>query len=222
MGDFLRRLASSTSRRPEQGPLKILEMGAGTGATTNSLVPLLANLGVNVEYTFTDLAPSFVAAARKKYKQYSFMKFRVHDIEKEPANDLLQSQDVVIASNAVHATRSLPVSTANIRKMLRMDGVLLLLEMTEPMYWCDIVFGVFEGWWLFEDGRQHAVAPPKTWEKVLHSAGYGHVDWSDGHVEEVKCERLIMATVGGKQLERLPIPPKSVQIEVCQIRITIS
>jgi acyl transferase domain-containing protein/acyl carrier protein len=215
MGDFLRRLASSTSRRPEQGPLKILEMGAGTGATTSSLVPLLASLGVNIEYTFTDLAPSFVAAARKKYKQYSFMKFRVHDIEKEPADDLLRSQDVVIASNAVHATRSLPVSTANIRKMLRLDGVLLLLEMTEPMYWCDIVFGVFEGWWLFEDGRQHAVAPPQTWEKVLHDAGYGHVDWSDGHVEEVKCERLIMATAGGKQLERLPLPPKSVQIEVC-------
>lgn len=215
MGDFLRRLATSTSRRPEQGPLRILEMGAGTGATTNSLVPLLASLGVNVEYTFTDLAPSFVAAARKKFKQYSFMKFRTHDIEKKPADDLLQSQHVVIASNAVHATRSLPVSTANIRKMLRPDGVLLLLEMTEPMYWCDIIFGVFEGWWLFEDGREHAVAPPQTWEKVLHSVGYGHVDWSDGNIEEVKCERLIMATAGGKQLERLPVPSKSSHNEVC-------
>jgi acyl transferase domain-containing protein/acyl carrier protein/SAM-dependent methyltransferase len=215
MGDFLRRLASSTSRRPEQGPLKILEMGAGTGATTDSLVPLLANLGVNVEYTFTDLAPSFVAAARKKFKQYPFMKFRTHDIEKVPSDDLLQSQHVVIASNAVHATRSLPVSTANIRKMLRPDGLLLLLEMTMPMYWCDIIFGVFEGWWLFEDGREHAAAPPQTWEKVLHSVGYGHVDWSDGNTEEVKCERLIMATAGGEQLERLPVLSKSVQNEVC-------
>ncbi|KAF5848114.1 hypothetical protein GGP41_005505 [Bipolaris sorokiniana] len=213
MGDFLRRLATSPSRRPEHGPLKILEMGAGTGATTNSLVPLLATLGVSIEYTFTDLAPSFVAAARKKYKQYPFMKFRVHDIEKEPAADLLQSQHVVIASNAVHATRSLPVSTANIRKMLRPDGVLMLLEMTEPMYWCDIVFGVFEGWWLFEDGRQHAVAPPQTWENVLHSVGYGHVDWSDGNVEEVRCERVIIATAGGKQLERLTVPSKPVQQE---------
>lgn len=214
MGDFLRRLAASTSQRPEQGPLKILEMGAGTGATTRTLVPLLATLGISVEYTFTDLASSFVAAARKKFKQYPFMKFRVHDIEKEPAEDLMQSQHVVIASNAVHATRSLPVSTANIRKMLRPDGVLLLLEMTEPMYWCDIIFGVFEGWWLFEDDRQHAVAPPQAWEKVLHSVGYGHVDWSDGNVDEVKCERLIMATAGGEQLQRLSPSPKSVQIEV--------
>ena len=221
MGDFLRRLASSTSRDAQKGPLKIVEMGAGTGGTTNNLLPLLASLGVNIEYTLRDLAPSFVAAARKRYKQYSFMKFRTHDIEKEPAEDLLQSQHVVIASNAVHATRSLPVSTANIRKMLRSDGVLLLLEMTEPMYWCDIIFGVFEGWWLFEDGRQHAVAPPETWEKVLHSVGYGHMDWSDGHAEEVKCERLIMATATGKQFERLPTPSKPRQVEVCKIRVSV-
>ncbi|KAJ4314706.1 hypothetical protein N0V94_006339, partial [Neodidymelliopsis sp. IMI 364377] len=213
MGDFLRRLASSTSQHPEQGPLKILEMGAGTGGTTRTLVPLLASLGIKVEFTFTDLASSFVAAARKQFKQYPFMKFRVHDIEKEPAEDLLNSQHVVIASNAVHATRSLLVSTANIRKMLRPDGVLLLLEMTEPMYWCDIIFGVFEGWWLFEDDRQHAVAPPQAWEKVLHSVGYGHVDWSDGNVEEVKCERLIMATAGGEQLQRLLPPSNSVKDE---------
>lgn len=215
MGDFLRRLALSACQIPGQGPLKILEMGAGTGATTKSLIPLLAGLGVNVEYTFTDLAPSFVAAARKTFKQYPFMKFRVHDIEKPPAEDLLQSQHVVIASNAVHATRSLPVSTTNIKKMLRPDGVLLLLEMTEPMYWCDIVFGVFEGWWLFEDDRQHAVAPPQTWEKALHSVGYGHVDWSEGHVEEVRCERLIMATAGGQQLERAPLPAALMQSQVC-------
>lgn len=215
MGDFLRRLAASTSQGPEQGPLKILEIGGGTGGTTKNLLPLLASLGVKVEFTFTDLASSFVAAARKKFRQYPFMKFRVHDIEKEPAEDLMHSQHVAIASNAVHATRSLQVSTANIRKMLRPDGVLLLLEMTEPMYWCDIIFGVFEGWWLFEDGRQHAVAPPQAWEKVLHSVGYGHVDWSDGNVEEVKCERLIMATAGGEQLQRLSPPSKSVKSKVC-------
>jgi acyl transferase domain-containing protein/acyl carrier protein/SAM-dependent methyltransferase len=218
MGDFIRRLALSTPQTPGQGPLKILEMGAGTAATTKSLLPLLASLGIEIEYTFTDLASSFVAAARKKFKQYPFMKFRAHDIEKEPVAELLHSQHIVIASNAVHATRSLPVSTANIRKMLRPDGVLLLLEMTEPMYWCDIIFGVFEGWWLFEDDRQHAVAPPQSWEKVLHNVGYGHVDWSDGNVEEIRCERLIMATAGGEQQERMVFPSVAVHKEVCIIQ----
>jgi acyl transferase domain-containing protein/acyl carrier protein/SAM-dependent methyltransferase len=216
MADFIRRLALSTPQQAGQGPLKILEMGAGTGGTTKQLLPMLASLGVEIEYTFTDLGSGFVAAARKAFKHHPFMKFRVHDIEKQPVDDLLSTQHVVIASNAVHATRSLPVSTTNIRKMLRPDGVLLLLEMTSPMYWCDMIFGVFEGWWLFEDGRNHAVAPPETWEKSLHSAGYGHVDWSDGHTEEVKLERLIMATAGGEQLARLPIA--AVQNKVCMPR----
>ncbi|KAJ8123649.1 hypothetical protein O1611_g9543 [Lasiodiplodia mahajangana] len=66
MEDFLGRLASKL--HSVDGPLKILEMGAGTGGTTRWLVPLLATLDIPVEYTFTDLAPSFVAAARKKFK----------------------------------------------------------------------------------------------------------------------------------------------------------
>ncbi|KAF2729916.1 hypothetical protein EJ04DRAFT_587517 [Polyplosphaeria fusca] len=205
MGIFLSNLGSKILERNQgQGPLKILEMGAGTGATTKNLLPVLANLGIPVEYTFTDLAPSFIAAARKKFKEFSFVKFRVHDIEKAPAADLVHSQHIVIASNAIHATRSLPKSTKHVRDMLRPDGLLLLLEMTQPMLWCDIIFGVFEGWWLFEDGREHAVASPDRWERDLHSAGYGHVDWSDGHTPEVNLERVIMATASGTQLQRLP------------------
>ncbi|RMZ66368.1 polyketide synthase [Pyrenophora seminiperda CCB06] len=198
----------SITRTHIAGPLKILEMGAGTGATTKMILPLLAELEIEVEFTFTDLAASFVAAARKKFKHLSFMKFRTHDIEKAPADDLLHSQHIVLASNAVHATHSLPIAATNIRKMLRPDGVLLMLEMTEPMYWCDIIFGVFEGWWMFEDDRQHALSSTEDWEKVLHGAGYGHVDWSGGHIAETKCQRLIMATSGGEQLPRLPIGPK--------------
>ena len=49
-----------------------------------------------------------MAAARKKYKDYSFMKFGTHDIENVPADDLIGTQHLIIASNAIHATKSLP------------------------------------------------------------------------------------------------------------------
>lgn len=207
MGMFLTHLGTRIRQKNlGQGPLKILEMGAGTGATTKNLLPVLADLGIPVEYTFTDLASSFIAGARKKFKEYPFVRFRVHDIEKAPADDLVHSQHIVIASNAIHATRSLPESTKQIRRVLRPDGLLLLLEMTHPMLWCDIIFGVFEGWWLFEDGRKHAIAPPERWEQDLHNVGYGHVDWSDGHCPEVSLERVIMATASGTQSERITTP----------------
>lgn len=191
MQDFVARLVS---KLPKDGsPLKILEMGAGTGGTTKWLLPHLAKLDYPIEYTFTDLGPSFVAAARKQFKQYPFMKFATHDIEKEPVKDLVGTQHIVIASNAVHATHNLVTSTGNIRKLLRDDGLLMMLEMTGIMYWCDIIFGLFEGWWFFEDGRSHAVTNEQQWKTALQSAGYGHVDWTDGTRPENKLEKLIVA-----------------------------
>ena len=191
MEDFLSRLISSMSAA--HGPIKILEMGAGTGGTTKWLVPMLATLDHPVEYTFTDLSPSFVAAARKKYKAYPFMKFEVHDIEKEPASDLLNKHHIVIASNAVHATHSLQRSATNIKKALLPNGILMMLEMIEPLYWVDMIFGLFEGWWLFEDGREHALTPVARWKTDLQAVGFGYVDWSDGMRPETNVNKVIVA-----------------------------
>lgn len=171
---FLEKLVA---RLPEDGqPLCILEMGAGTGGTTSKIVLLLARLGVPVEYTMTDLSGSLVAAARKCFKHYPFMKFKPLDIEAPPDEKLLQSQHIVMATNCVHATRDLSVSLKNINRVLNSNGILILLEMTEQAPWCDFIFGLLEGWWLFKDDREYVLAPAEYWEQTLQSVGFGHVD----------------------------------------------
>ena len=201
---FIKQMVSKLPMH--EGPLKILEMGAGTGGTTRGMAPLLASLNVPVEYTFTDPSQSSVAAARKELQAYPFMKFRVHDIEKLPADDLLNTQHIVIASNAVHATHSLTETTKNIRKALRPDGFLMMLEMTETTYWIDCVFGLLGSWWHFDDGRRHAIVHQSRWEKELQSVGYGHVDWSDGNRPEANIQRVIIALASGPTYDRLPTP----------------
>ncbi|KAF3483339.1 polyketide synthase [Arthroderma uncinatum] len=203
MEDFIRRLILKLPTH--SGPLKILEMGAGTGGTTAVLTPLLASLGAAVEYTFSDLSSSLVAAARKRFKANSFMNFRVHDIEKDPATELLHSQHIVIANNCVHATHNLVHSTEKIRQVLRPDGFLMILEMTDTLYWVDLVFGVLEGWWLYDDGRKHVVAHQSIWERSMLSAGYGHVDWTEGNRPEANIQRIIVALASGSRYERLPM-----------------
>jgi acyl transferase domain-containing protein/nucleoside-diphosphate-sugar epimerase/acyl carrier protein/SAM-dependent methyltransferase len=205
MQDVVSRVASKIPK--DQGPLRILELGAGTGGTTKGMVALLAKLGVPVEYTFTDLSGSFVAAARKTFKEYPFMKYRVHDIEKPPANDLLATQHIIIASNAMHATHNLEESTKNVRKALRPDGFLMMLEMTSPVFWVDLIFGLFEGWWLFDDGREHAIGHQTLWERIMRSVGYGHIDWTDGNSPELEIQRVIIALASGPQYSRQPVPP---------------
>ena len=195
---------------PDQsGPIKILEMGAGTGGTTARLVTLLADLNVPFQYTVTDLSPSLVAAARKRFKQYPFMEYKVLDIEKPPTAEMLHSQHIVIATNCVHATHNLVNSTKNIHDILRSDGFLMMLEMTETLPWIDLIFGLLEGWWLFDDGRRHALVPPSLWESTMKSVGYGHVDWTDGNRPETAIQRIIIGLASGPSHDRVPKPPKS-------------
>ena len=201
MKDFIGGLVSRLDM--SQGPLRILEMGAGTGGTTLVLAPYLATLGVPIEYTYTDISASMVAQAKRKFKAYPFMKFAVHDIEKLPEGELLD-QHIVIASNAVHATHNLTKSCENIRKALRPDGLLMILEMVEIVPFVDIIFGLLEGWWLFDDGRRHAIASPSRWQDDLHKAGFGHVDWTDGELLENEIQKVIVALASGSQGERLP------------------
>ncbi|EMR67039.1 putative polyketide synthase protein [Eutypa lata UCREL1] len=194
MEDFLQRLLPRISKT---GVIKILELGAGTGGTTSQMLPLLASLGVQVHYTVSDISASLVAGARKRFKQYPWVEFRTFDIESPPPVDLRHSQHIVIATNCVHATRNLATSTRNIHDVLRPDGMLLMLEMTQQLLWVDLVFGLVEGWWLFDDGRKHALSPPSLWKQTLHSVGYGHVDWTGGTLPETAIQRIIVALASG-------------------------
>ncbi|KAM0804922.1 polyketide synthase [Usnea florida] len=217
MEDFLKRLLT---KLPADGdPINIFEMGAGTGGTTAILIPLLASLSVPVHYTISDLSPSMVAAARKRFKDYSFVEFRVFDIEKPPAADILHSQHIVIATNCVHATHSLKQSTKNIHDVLRADGFLIMLEMTKTLPWIDLIFGLLEGWWLFDDGRQHALVPPSVWERTLQSVGYGHIDWTEGHSPEANVQRLIIALASGSRYDRVPMSLKTLQTEPTNLTV---
>lgn len=207
MADFLTRLAAKLKVSQNRTTLKILEMGAGTGGTTKVLLPVLAQLGIPLEYTFTDLSPSLVAQAKRRFKEYSFMKFAVHDIEKPPSDpEHLGSQHIVIASNAVHATHSLRDSARNIRKFLRPDGFLILLEMMRTLHWVDVVWGTLEGWWLFDDGRTHAIVDERRWEKDLLASGFKHVRWTDGKLPEVHVQRVLIALAGDTEQDLDDIP----------------
>ncbi|KKK24813.1 hypothetical protein P175DRAFT_0558619 [Aspergillus ochraceoroseus IBT 24754] len=178
----------------ERRPIRILELGAGTGGTTKHLIEELTATKQELEYTFTDLSPSLVAAARRKFAKYPFMKYTVFNIEEEPAPQFLAQYDIVISTNCIHATKDLTRSCTNINKVLRPSGILCLVELTRNLFWFDLVFGLLEGWWLFEDGRQHALANENLWRKHLSRSGFHWMDWTVGDSEESNLLRVITAS----------------------------
>ncbi|KAF6833860.1 Iterative polyketide synthase CazM 3 [Colletotrichum plurivorum] len=190
LGDLLLRAFRESSGR---GPFRILEIGGGTGGTTRHLLDLLRASGLPFEYHFTDISASLVQKAKTSFAGMSEMSFGVLDIEQDPPDDFLEAFHVVLSTNCIHATRDIRHSLSNVRKVLREDGAVALIEMTpvRPLYVFDIVVGLLEGWWLFEDGRSHALADVGRWEQAMTGAGFGEVLWSSGESVESNTVRVI-------------------------------
>ncbi|KAJ6784557.1 hypothetical protein PWT90_10068 [Aphanocladium album] len=161
--------------------VRVLEIGGGTCGTTLPAVEAFAALGISVEYTFSDISSSFIAAARNKLRNYKFVQFRAVDVTKVVAQDQKGYYDMIIATNVLHATPDVRHSARNARQMLRAGGILTLAEYTmQDYYLLDVIFGQLEGWWLFNDGREHATMGVSGWQTALTRAGFGHVDWTQG------------------------------------------
>lgn len=194
LGDFL---TTAFAKATGGGKFRILEIGAGTAGTTRYIVNHLRSHGIDFDYVITDLSASLVNAAAKQFKGTQGLSFDVLDIEKPPKPEYLGAFHCIIATNCIHATRNLDVSLRHTRQMLRDDGALTLIEITKNMFWLDIVVGLLEGWWLFEDGREHALVDEKHWERRMKAAGFEEVSWSDGATPESKTVRVVAAFPAG-------------------------
>ncbi|KAF2168589.1 hypothetical protein M409DRAFT_36358, partial [Zasmidium cellare ATCC 36951] len=190
LADFLAKATTSSSGN---GKLRILEIGAGTGGTTKRIVEYLQRLDIDFEYIVTDISSSLVNATAKHFAGTKGLRFERLDIEQAPTPDFLNAFHFIVATNCIHATKDLHVSLGHARQMLRDDGALALIEITQPMFWLDVVVGLLRGWWASEDGREYALVDERGWERRLREVGFGEVGWSDGHTAEAKTVRVIAA-----------------------------
>ncbi|HEY4303071.1 MAG TPA: SDR family NAD(P)-dependent oxidoreductase [Gemmatimonadaceae bacterium] len=159
---------------PGERPLRILEIGAGTGSTTAYVLPTLAR--VDVEYTFTDVSPLFLNRANEKFREQKGMRYAVLDISSDLSVRELPSAhfDVIIGANVLHATPDVDVTLQNVRRLLASGGALLLLEGATQKRFGDLTVGMLDGWWAFTDThrRSYALMSRETWLDALRSAGF--------------------------------------------------
>ncbi|WP_143663310.1 methyltransferase, partial [Streptomyces bobili] len=183
-------------------PVRILEIGAGTGGTTAAVLDALAPYGDGIEYVFTDVSAAFVRKARNRFgAQYPFARFEVLDIEADPAGQGLTpgALDVVLATNVLHATRRLSDTLTRAKRLLRRGGALLLVEGTRARHQLALVFGLTAGWWLFSDPDQRMLRSPlaseRQWRDALAACGFTDISAAAPTTEAGPAFQSVIAAV---------------------------
>ncbi|KAI0534672.1 hypothetical protein GGR58DRAFT_505021 [Xylaria digitata] len=163
---------------------RILEIGGGTGGATRIAMRALGGIGSNGikayrDYTFTDISPGFLSAAREAMSEFRDMNYSVLDVEKGPGQQGFEPvYDLVIACQVLHATSNMVNTLENCRKLLRPGGQILMVETTQNFMVPGVVVGTFTGYWHgIPDGRIDApFMSLEKWDAALRNAKFSGAD----------------------------------------------
>ena len=155
--------------------LHVMEVGAGIGGTTASLLPHLPPQ--QTRYTFTDLSTFFTDYAKQKFAAYPFLEFGYFDIDQAPH---LQGYpphqvDVIMAANVLHNARNIHRTLQSVRSLLAPGGILLILATNNDSYFQMATVRFIEGFSHYEDERIELNSPIlnfEQWQQALQRNGY--------------------------------------------------
>ena len=185
--------ANVISKVPRDRALRVLEVGAGTGGATSTLLAIFETR--KTQYYFTDVSETFISNGKRKFRSYNFLTYQSLDIEKDPQEQGIVSNsfDIVVAANVLHATSDLNQSLKHVKKLLASNGLLIMLELTDKSAWIDLTFGLLAGWWKFEDEvrTQYPLISEDKWKQLLCSQGFNDVQCVIPH--KVFGQALVLA-----------------------------
>jgi len=182
-------------------PLRVLEIGAGTGSTTQAVVAALPEVAV---YHFTDVSDLFLDRARERFAAYPNMRYGRFDLDLPIAEQGYApgQYDLILSANAVHACTDLGATLREIRGLLAPGGMLALVESTTAFAWFDFTTCLIEGWRKHADGLRTdgPLLRPDVWRRGLVEAGFAEVDaWPQaGAPGDTLGQHLILAQVAGE------------------------
>jgi polyketide synthase PksN len=169
---------------PPGGPApRVLEVGAGTGATTEAVAARLARERPDAQYVFTDIAPAFRRHGQERLgPRYPGMRFGLLDLEQPPGpqGQAPASCDVIVAANVLHTLAELGPALRHLRALLRPGGRLVLVEATRAHVLNGLTYGLLARWWACRDPERRRPEAPLSdeaqWRRILAEEGYRDVE----------------------------------------------
>lgn len=187
---------------------RILEIGAGTGGTSEPVFEALAPHRDRIaEYGYSDVSRAFLIHAERNYAdRVAGLRPMLLNIEKPLSEQGIESgcYDIVIAANALHATADISSTLARVRETLRPGGLLLLNETSTPTVFTHVTFGLLDGWWRFVDGDRRIPGSPSLtsegWREALEANSFEWVCCSSAQEQELG-QQIIVAKADQRPLE---------------------
>ncbi|GAA3897334.1 hypothetical protein GCM10022244_04510 [Streptomyces gulbargensis] len=167
---------------------RVLEIGAGTGATTRVVLAALAG-AAPLTYSFTDLSPTFLRQGEETLRADAppsvTLEFTRFDVEQDPAaQGFGADHDVVVVAGVLHATTDVTAALRHAARLLRPGGLLLVHETTGRSDFLTVTFGLTQGWWRYQDPHlrlaHSPLLAPDTWRTAAEAAGLDDVEVHTG------------------------------------------
>lgn len=217
LAEYVRRLTFQNKK------LRILEIGGGTGGATLHMFQASSpnQEPFCSEYMFTDISAGFFEPVKTGALAdwAHILSFRTLDLEKDPSEQGFETYayDLVVASNVIHATKSLKTSLSNIHKLLKPGGALAYVELVKETPYHNMTFGLLAGWWLgVGEGRETTpLQSIPQWGQVLQASGFSDVELGVHDFPEparqaalIQATALPVASVNGNGVHAPPSPVK--------------
>ncbi|MFC9971175.1 SDR family NAD(P)-dependent oxidoreductase [Spirillospora sp. NPDC127200] len=211
---FHNRIAQEVLRRmvahwPGDRPLRILEVGAGTGGLTAALLPLLP--AERTRYLYTDISSFFFSRAQKRFAAHDFVEYRTFDMNADPAEQGLApgTFDLVVAGNALHTAGDLTAALERVAALLSPGGRLLAVEAHDPEVLA-VPFGVLDSFWDVVDPQLRpgsVLLPRDQWEPLLRRCGFAEVEFTGD--DRAPCQDhysvILAATEADRAVRETPL-----------------
>ncbi|MFH0348560.1 SDR family NAD(P)-dependent oxidoreductase [Bacillus vallismortis] len=207
VAQFIKKYIKQRLKNSTKNKLNILEIGAGTGATSHLVFKAIKEYAPYIHYYYTDISPGFTKQAEKVYgEHYPFVEFQVLDVEKDIVQQDFQmnSIDIVLGSNVLHATKNIKNTLERIKFLLKTNGIVVINEVTQNQEFLTLTFGLTDGWWLFEDPEYRLPHSPllntDKWQSLLALTGYKRTKLLGlpNQSDHVKNQSIIIAESDGR------------------------